>query len=155
MWPIPKITKLKIKAKRRNWMESVGVLYLLGPNRRSFRPLKLPKSTLLEKGVFSPFGWFSNCNGKNELSTSIYRLFWPLFPLFGPLCIFSRLGDYSISLMSFLLVVPILFFFWFGNFWDGSHFWVSFGKIHFLQLFAYKLIFHSHFLHLIVFFSFP
>jgi hypothetical protein len=42
-------------------------MYLLGPNGSSFCPLKLPKSTILEKGCFLTFGQFSNYNGDNEL----------------------------------------------------------------------------------------
>jgi len=47
--PPPK-TKINTKIKDGNARE-VSV-YLLGPNRSSFRPLKLPESTISEKGVF-------------------------------------------------------------------------------------------------------
>jgi hypothetical protein len=42
-------------------------MYLLGPNRSLFRPLKLPESTISAKGCFLTFGQFSNYNGDNEL----------------------------------------------------------------------------------------
>jgi hypothetical protein len=44
-------------------------VYLLGPNISSFHPLKLPESTISEKGCFLTFGQFSIYNGDNELPT--------------------------------------------------------------------------------------
>jgi hypothetical protein len=66
-------------------------MYLLGPRGRSFHPLNLPESTLLEKGCFLLFCQFSIYNGDNELLASIYRLFGPFLSFFGPFVIFSSL----------------------------------------------------------------
>jgi hypothetical protein len=60
-------------------------MYLLGPSGSLFRPLKLPESILLTKGYFWLLVSFSICNSDNELATSIYRPFWPLFVIFWTL----------------------------------------------------------------------
>jgi DNA replication protein DnaC len=44
--------KKKINEKRKNGNARGASLYLLGPSGSSFRPLKLPESTLLAKGFF-------------------------------------------------------------------------------------------------------
>jgi hypothetical protein len=63
-------------------------MYLLGPSRSSFHPLKLLESTLFTTGFFVFLVNFSIRNGNNELPASIYRLFGSFLSFFGPLCHF-------------------------------------------------------------------
>jgi hypothetical protein len=85
-------TFLKVNAPPKNKIKCIkeelnarGVsMYLLGPSGSSFRPLKLPESTLFTKGCFWLLVNFSISNGDNELPASIYRLFGPFLSFFGP-----------------------------------------------------------------------
>jgi hypothetical protein len=63
-------------------------MYLLGPSRSLFCPLKLPESILFTKGYFWLLVNFSINSGDNELPASIYRLFGPFLSFFGPFCHF-------------------------------------------------------------------
>jgi hypothetical protein len=59
----------KINAKREEGNAREVSVYLLGPNKSLFHPLKLLKSTISAKVCFLTFGQFSIYNGDNELST--------------------------------------------------------------------------------------
>jgi hypothetical protein len=54
--PPPPPKKKNTKMKDGNAREAS--VYLLGPNESSFRPLKLPESTILEKGCFLSLSQF-------------------------------------------------------------------------------------------------
>jgi hypothetical protein len=147
--------KTKRNAKRKYGNAGGASLYLLGPSGSSFHPLKLPESTSFTKGCFWIFGQFSICNGDNELPTSIYRLFWPFLSFFDPFCHFFWLENHVTWFLSFSLDVTIHFTFGSMNFLGVGALLRSFGEKSFFQLCAFKLGFHLHLLHLVVFFSLP
>jgi hypothetical protein len=96
-------------------------LYLLGPSGSSFRPLKLPESTSLAKGIFYLLVNFQNAMVKMSCQLLFIDFFGPFCHFFDPLCHFFWLGNHLIPFLSFLLDVMIHFSFWFGNFLgDGS-----------------------------------
>jgi hypothetical protein len=147
--------KTKRNAKRKNGNAGGASLYLLGPSGSLFRPLKLPESTSFTKGCFWIFGQFSICNGDNELPASIYRLFWPFLSFFDPRCRFFWLENHVTWFLSFSLDVMIHFTFGSANVLGVGALLRSFGENSFFQLCAFKLGFHLHLLHLIVFFTLP
>jgi hypothetical protein len=87
----------------------MGVLYLLGPNRRSFHPLKLLESTLLVKGFFDLLVDFQIPMVKIScplLFIEFVGHFWPPFYFFLSSWLLKFTSDFSIGCSStFLLSV--------------------------------------------------
>jgi hypothetical protein len=104
-------------------------LYLLGPSRRSFHPLKLLEATLLTNGSFHLLVDFRIAMVKLNFQPLFIDFFGPFYPFLTPFVIFPGLVIHLIPLLSFLLVVLVLFLFWFGNFLDGSLFGYPLVKV--------------------------
>jgi hypothetical protein len=75
-----------LKNKRKCIMKELkcgrGTFVLTWFERKFVSSFEALRINFFSKGDFLPFGQFPNCNGENELPTSIYRLFWPFLPLF-------------------------------------------------------------------------
>jgi hypothetical protein len=90
------------------------------------------------------------------MPTSIYRLFGPFLSFFGPLSRFFRPENHLVWFVSFLWNVTISVTLGIGiRYGYLGHFKGPLVKKSFFQLFGSKLVFHIHFLHLVVFFTLP